>query len=110
MPDSPNQDENPYASPQTMSPAPARPLKAPSEHESAPCPRCRSKNAETVPYDPLRGRAGPTARDHVRCHDCGTQFNGETGALVSTHFNVFLLIFAILAAAAWVALNIFLSL
>lgn len=105
-----SQEENPYAPPQTITPAPARPVKAESEDKLAPCPRCNSKNAEVVPYDPLRGRAGPTARDHVRCHDCGTQFNGATGEVVRTYFNVLLLIVAIVLAGGWVALNVLLSL
>jgi len=37
-----------------------------------------------VPYSPLIGRNGPRAIDHVRCHACGTQYNGETGREITS--------------------------
>ncbi len=72
-------DYNPYAAPESLEPAMKQVPVLGLRETSVPCPGCGSANIATVPYNPLVGRAGPRAIDHVRCNDCGVQFNGESG-------------------------------
>jgi hypothetical protein len=64
-------NENPYASPLADSALPDRPVLA---------------SPEAVPYDPMVGRHGPRAIDHIRCNACRTEYNGETGREIKSKF------------------------
>ena len=45
----------------------------------APCPQCGSTNAAKVKYTWWGGALGPAMFTHVKCNNCGTQYNGKTG-------------------------------
>ncbi len=84
MPDSRGQPHNPYASPQAPMEMEPLPLELGADNLILPCPSCQSNDVTPVPYDPMRGRAGPLAAEHVRCQRCGVQFNGKTGQPIET--------------------------
>jgi hypothetical protein len=79
-----DKNENPYASPLADSALPDRPVLA--SPEAVPCPRCGSTDVGPVPYDPMVGRHGPRAIDHIRCNACRTEYNGETGREIKSKF------------------------
>ena len=104
-----HQDEtNPYASPAEVAPEEIS-AKLIAEIVSVPCPGCSGERADVVPYDPLKGRAGPRAIDHVQCRDCGTQFNGETGRPIHHRF-LKTMLFPLIAIAAGLLFAIFIVL
>ena len=45
----------------------------------APCPNCGQSNAKKVGYTWWGGALGPGLMTHVKCQNCGTQYNGKTG-------------------------------
>jgi hypothetical protein len=45
----------------------------------APCPNCGQSNAKKVSYTWWGGALGPAMFTHVKCQNCGTQYNGKTG-------------------------------
>ncbi len=45
----------------------------------APCPNCGQSNAKKVSYTWWGGALGPSMMTHVKCQNCGTQYNGKTG-------------------------------
>ena len=45
----------------------------------APCPNCGQSNAKKVRYTWWGGALGPNMFTHVKCQNCGTQYNGKTG-------------------------------
>jgi transposase-like protein len=45
----------------------------------APCPGCKESDAEAVSKTWWGGILGPKMLKHVKCRQCGTTFNGETG-------------------------------
>ena len=45
----------------------------------APCPNCGQSNAKKVGFTWWGGALGPSMFAHVKCQNCGTQYNGKTG-------------------------------
>jgi hypothetical protein len=45
-----------------------------------PCPNCSSARAKKVGFTWWGGILGPSLLTHVKCADCGTAYNGKTGA------------------------------
>ena len=45
----------------------------------APCPNCGQSNAKKVSFTWWGGALGPSMFTHVKCENCGTQYNGKTG-------------------------------
>ena len=45
----------------------------------AACPQCGQSNAKKVRYTWWGGAVGPNMFTHVKCQNCGTQYNGKTG-------------------------------
>jgi hypothetical protein len=45
----------------------------------AACPNCGQSNAKKVSYTWWGGALGPALFTHVKCENCGTQYNGKTG-------------------------------
>jgi transposase-like protein len=45
----------------------------------AACPNCGQSNAKKVSYTWWGGAVGPIMFTHVKCQNCGTQYNGKTG-------------------------------
>ena len=44
-----------------------------------PCPECNSANVNQMSFTWWGGLIGPKVLSHVKCDDCGKQFNGKTG-------------------------------
>lgn len=57
-----------------------------------PCPNCGATNAEKIKFTWWGGALGPSMMTHVKCSNCGTQFNGKTGKSNQTNI---LLYFAV---------------
>ncbi|MCA8991425.1 MAG: hypothetical protein KDA88_05580 [Planctomycetaceae bacterium] len=47
--------------------------------EYAPCPNCDCEDATRVGWTWWGGALGPALLTHVKCEECGTQYNGKTG-------------------------------
>jgi predicted nucleic-acid-binding Zn-ribbon protein len=45
----------------------------------APCPKCGSTNAAKVKFTWWGGALGLNMFTHVKCQNCGTEYNGKTG-------------------------------
>ena len=45
----------------------------------AACPKCGQSNAKKVSYTFWGGALGPSLMTHVKCQNCGTEYNGKTG-------------------------------
>jgi len=45
----------------------------------APCPKCGQSNAKKVSFTFWGGALGPSLFTHVKCQNCGTEYNGKTG-------------------------------
>jgi transposase-like protein len=44
-----------------------------------PCPKCTSEQAEAIGFTWWGGIVGPKMFTHVKCTQCGTNYNGKTG-------------------------------
>lgn len=56
------------------------PLEESVEFNPVPCPRCSSDRIEPALDSRWYGHRAPRAIHAVVCMECGTNFNGETGA------------------------------
>jgi len=66
----------------------------------APCPKCGSTNATKVKFTWWGGGLGPNMFTHVKCQNCGTEYNGKTGKSNQTNILIyFLTTFAIVFCA-----------
>ena len=79
--------------------------------EYKPCPKCNSAKAEKMSFTWWGGIIGPGLLTHVKCADCGAQFNGKTGRDNTTAIIIYTIVvalivlaFAIIAVAAIIAL------
>jgi len=45
----------------------------------ASCPKCGQSNAKKVGFTWWGGALGPRMFSHVKCQNCGTEYNGRTG-------------------------------
>jgi transposase-like protein len=45
----------------------------------APCPQCKSQEAQEITFTWWGGIVGPKMFNHVKCSKCGTTYNGKTG-------------------------------
>jgi transposase-like protein len=50
-----------------------------NQTQYSPCPSCGQSNAKKVNYTWWGGALGPAMFTHVKCQNCGTQYNGKTG-------------------------------
>jgi hypothetical protein len=67
----------------------------------APCPQCQSSdNVHPVSFTWWGGILGPKLLNHVKCHKCGTAYNGKTGQSNTTG----IVIYSVVAFAAVIAL------
>src|SRR5438445_9083570 len=57
----------------------------------ATCPNCRAPgDATRLSYTLWGGFIGPMIINHVRCNQCGTAYNGNTGKYNTTNIAIFL--------------------
>ncbi len=45
----------------------------------APCPNCGQSNAKKVSFTWWGGALGPSLITHVKCQNCGAEYNGKSG-------------------------------
>ena len=79
---------NPYQSPTAETTNPPGPYVPDSE--LAPCPGCRQVGAKKVNWTLWGGAVGPWMFNHVKCHHCGTTFNGKTGQSNNTAIAIYI--------------------
>ena len=78
----------------------------------APCPQCGSTNAAKVKYTWWGGALGPAMFTHVKCNNCGTQYNGKTGKSNQNSIIIYVLASFVLAfcvCGGFAALSFFLN-
>ena len=78
----------------------------------APCPQCGSTNAAKVKYTWWGGALGPAMFTHVKCNNCGTQYNGKTGKSNQNSIIIYVLTTFVLAfcvCGGFAALSFFLN-
>ena len=77
-----------------------------------PCPQCGSLNADKIRYTWWGGALGPAIMTHVKCQNCGTQFNGKTGKSNQTNILIYFVatfIIAFCVCGGFAALNYFMN-
>ena len=62
------------------------------------CPRCHSTNVRLMNFTWWGGVLGPKIFSHVKCQDCGTQYNGKTGRPNTTVIIVYTVVVFVVAA------------
>jgi transposase-like protein len=65
-----------------------------------PCPNCGSTNVEKVKFTWWGGALGPSMFTHVKCKNCGTQFNGKTGKSNQTNIILYFVASFVIAFCA----------
>lgn len=64
------------------------------------CPGCESREASSVTFTWWGGVLGPRLLSHVRCRNCGAQYNAKTGRPNTTAIAVYLAVVGVIAAGA----------
>ena len=54
-------------------------MQTPVPSQYASCPNCGQNNAKKVSFTWWGGALGPNMFTHVKCQNCGTEYNGKTG-------------------------------
>ena len=62
-----------------------------------PCPKCRRTNATKVKFTWWGGALGPSMLTHVKCDNCGTEFNGKTGKSNQNNIMIYFLVIFVIA-------------
>jgi uncharacterized Zn finger protein len=57
----------------------------------AACPKCGKSDAKKLTYTWWGGAFGPKLLNHVKCNECGTQYNGKTGQSNTVSIIVYML-------------------
>ena len=65
-------------------------MQSPTQY--APCPQCGQSNAAKVKYTWWGGALGPNMFTHVKCQNCGTQYNGKTGKSNQTNIIIYFVV------------------
>ncbi len=73
----------------------------------APCPNCGQSNAKKVSYTWWGGALGPNMFTHVKCQNCGTQYNGKTGKSNQTNIILYFVVSFVLVFCLCGGLAIF---
>jgi transposase-like protein len=63
----------------------------------APCPNCGQSNAKKVGFTWWGGALGPNMITHVKCQNCGTEYNGKTGKSNQTNILIYFLVTFVIA-------------
>ncbi len=77
-----------------------------------PCPKCGSTDVSKVKYTWWGGALGPSMFTHVKCNNCGTQFNGKTGQSNQNNIILYFLatfVIAFCACGGFAALSYFMN-
>ena len=64
-----------------------------------PCPSCQSTSVDKVGFTWWGGFIGPRMFTHVKCAQCGTAFNGNTGRSNSTAITIYFVVLTAIAIA-----------
>ena len=78
----------------------------------AACPQCGQSNAKKVRYTWWGGAVGPNMFTHVKCQNCGTQYNGKTGKSNQQNSIIYFLVSFVISfcvCGGLAALNFFLN-
>lgn len=70
-----------------------------SSTQNAPCPNCKSTDAERVSFTWWGGWMGPRLFKLVKCRNCGTQYNGRTGRSNTTAIAIYTVVVIFVALA-----------
>lgn len=84
---------------------PQAPLDAPGEPGVAHCPKCGAASASKVGFNWWGGAIGPRLFSVVQCSRCHTQYNGKTGAKLTTVIIVYQGVVLLVLAALWFLLR-----
>lgn len=66
----------------------------------APCPNCGQSNAKKISFTWWGGALGPNMFTHVKCQNCGTEYNGKTGKSNQTSILLYFLVTFVIAFCA----------
>ena len=58
----------------------------------AACPKCGQTNAQKVGFTWWGGALGPRLFTHVKCQNCGTEYNGKTGQSNQNNILIYFLV------------------
>jgi hypothetical protein len=67
--------------------------------ETPGCPNCSNREATAVSFTWWGGLLGPRLLNHVRCDQCGTEYNGRTGRSNTTGIVIYAVVAGVLALA-----------
>lgn len=67
-----------------------------NQPQYAACPNCGQSNATKVKYTWWGGALGPAMFNHVKCQNCGTQYNGRTGKSNQTSIIIYFIVLFVL--------------
>jgi hypothetical protein len=67
--------------------------------ETPGCPNCANREATAVSFTWWGGLLGPRLLNHVRCDQCGTEYNGRTGQPNTTGIIIYAVVVGVLALA-----------
>lgn len=68
-----------------------------NQTQYAPCPNCGQSNAKKVSYTWWGGALGPSMFTHVKCQNCGAQYNGKTGKSNQQNIIIYTLVSFVIA-------------
>jgi hypothetical protein len=80
-----------------------KPAPAGAEQYKA-CPKCELQYAKMMGFTWWGGVVGPKLLTHVKCENCGTQYNGNTGQSNTTGIVIYTLVALVLVGGLMVAL------
>jgi transposase-like protein len=66
----------------------------------APCPNCGQSNAKKVGFTWWGGALGPRMFTHVKCQNCGAEYNGKTGKSNQQNIIIYTLVGFVIAFCA----------
>jgi uncharacterized protein (DUF983 family) len=66
-------------------------------NDVARCPKCGATNAQKVNFTWWGGALGPRLLNHVKCNNCGTQYNGKTGQSNTTAIVIYTVVILVIA-------------
>jgi hypothetical protein len=71
-----------------------------------PCPKCSGTAARKVDFTWAGGVLGPALLHHVKCPDCGTEYNGKTGESNTAGMILYSAVFGFILLALVLLINL----